>query len=354
MGLFLSGLLYGYRRFFAVWAPVGEVLEEDSEEIQLSGGGKKRSVDPSLRWKPVARRYGSRMPVHMAIRITKLLLILVILILETRLILTRGSSRLSFISFILEKKWAKGINLFSITSIMILLGEVLLAVSLVKLILYLISDALGTKGETVCRLLISLVSYSGVILFGYFALYDLGFKPDTLLASLGLISFAISLGAKDLITDIIAGLSIVFEGDYQVGDIIEIAGYRGEVLEIGVRTTKLEGRGGNIKVFSNRDMKNVVNMTRKNSWVVIEVGVSGTRPLPEIEKELELLLPDVGKKIPDIISGPYYKGVASIGKSGVVILSIIAECNEADYHSVQRALNREIQESFEEHQIQIV
>ncbi len=43
------------------------------------------------------------------------------------------------------------------------------------------------------------------------------------------------------------GLSIVFEGEYQVGDIIEVGGYRGEVLEIGVRTTKLEGRGGNIK-----------------------------------------------------------------------------------------------------------
>ena len=187
----------------------------------------------------------------------------------------------------------------------------------------------------------------------YFALYDLGFRPGTLLASLGLISFAISLGAKDLITDIIAGLSIVFEGDYQVGDIIDVGGYRGEVLEIGVRTTKLEGRGGNIKIIGNQDVKNVINMTRKNSWVAIEIGVSADKSLAEVEKELELILPAIGKNIPDIISGPKYKGVLSIGKGGVNNLSIIAECNEEDYYSVQRALNRQIRESFEEHGIPI-
>ena len=198
------------------------------------------------------------------------------------------------------------------------------------------------------------MNYATVIIFAYFALYDLGFRPDTLLASLGLMTFAISLGAKDLITDIIAGLSIVFEGEYQVGDIIDIGGYRGEVLEIGVRTTKLEGRGGNIKIISNRDVKNVVNMTRMNSWVVIEVTVAGGRPIPELEDELEKLLPAIGKGIPDIISGPIYKGVASIGKGGATTLSIIAECNEEDYYAVQRALNRAIQETFEEHDIKIV
>ena len=354
MGLYLLFLLFGYRKFFEVWSSIGEVLEEHRDEIKLLRGRRKRSIDPSQRWGYVVRKYGARMPIRMAMRFTEALLLIVILLLVVRVFAVRGTSRTSLITFILQRKWAKGFNLFSITSILILLGEIILTATVTKLILHLISDAMGTKGETICRLLLNLVNYATVIIFAYFALYDLGFRPDTLLASLGLMTFAISLGAKDLITDIIAGLSIVFEGEYQVGDIIDIGGYRGEVLEIGVRTTKLEGRGGNIKIISNRDVKNVVNMTRMNSWVVIEVTVAGGRPIPELEDELEKLLPAIGKGIPDIISGPIYKGVASIGKGGATTLSIIAECNEEDYYAVQRALNRAIQETFEEHDIKIV
>jgi small conductance mechanosensitive channel len=64
-------------------------------------------------------------------------------------------------------------------------------------------------------------------------------------------------------------------------------------------------------------------------------------------------LPRIGQAIPEIISGPYYKGVIGIGK-GSITLSIIAECNEADYHEVQRALNRAVQELFAEKEIRIL
>lgn len=145
----------------------------------------------------------------------------------------------------------------------------------------------------------------------------------------------------------------MFDGEYQVGDIIEVGGYRGEVLEIGVRTTKLEGRGGNIKIIGNRDVKNVVNMTRMNSWYPLDINISADQPLDQVEAMLKEQLPRIGQAIPEIISGPYYKGVIGIGK-GSITLSIIAECNEADYHEVQRALNRAVQELFAEKEIRIL
>lgn len=265
----------------------------------------------------------------------------------------QSGGRASLIDFIVRGQWTKGFNLFAVTSVFLLLGETFVVVAAVKLLIRLVSRALGTRGETVCRLLLSLVGYAGGIFFVYYALYNLGFAPGTLLASLGLLSFAVSLGAKDLVTDIVAGLSIVFEGTYQIGDIIEVANYRGEVLEIGVRTTKLEGRGGNIKMIANRDVKNVVNMTRKNSWYPLEVTVSADQSLEKIEALLAEELPHIGASIPEIVSGPYYKGVTGLGK-GNMTLSIIAECNEADYHQVQRALNRAVQELLAENEIRIL
>jgi len=125
------------------------------------------------------------------------------------------------------------------------------------------------------------------------------------------------------------------------------------VEAFGIRTTKLEGRGGNIKILANRDVRNVINMTRKNSWYVLEVRVGTEHPLAQIEEMLAQQLPQIGSSIPEIISGPYYKGVVYIGNQ-TVTLSIIAECNEADYHSVQRSLNRAVQQLFENREIPLL
>ncbi|MBR4473136.1 MAG: mechanosensitive ion channel family protein [Oscillospiraceae bacterium] len=349
--IFALYMMYGYRKEFEEYASVGALLEDPVNEVRLSAGGRKRSMDPSARWKPEKPENDVYLPRRNASLAARILLILCVAWIGFRLL--SGGTNASLFSFIIRGQWTKGFNLFAFTGIFILLAEVAVAVTLLRFFIQILSNAFGTRGETVCRLLLNLLSYGGIIVFVYFALYDLGFSPGTLLASLGLLSFAVSLGAKDLVTDILAGLSIVFDGEYQVGDIIEVGGYRGEVLEIGVRTTKLEGRGGNIKIIGNRDVKNVVNMTRKNSWYPLDISISADQSLENIEKMLREQLPHIGEAIPEIISGPYYKGVIAIGK-GSITLSIIAECSEADYHVVQRALNRSIQELYAEKGIKIL
>ena len=351
--IFALYMMHGYRKEFEEYASVGALLEDSTNEVQLSAGGRKVSIDPSARWKPGKSESDARMPRRNAVLAAEILLILGVAWIGFRLVSDRSGASASLISFIIRGQWTKGFNLFAFTGIFILLAEVAVTVTLLRIFIQLLSNAFGTRGETICRLLLNLLSYGCIIVFVYFALYDLGFSPGTLLASLGLLSFAVSLGAKDLVTDILAGLSIVFDGEYQVGDIIEVGGYRGEVLEIGVRTTKLEGRGGNIKIIGNRDVKNVVNMTRMNSWYPLDINISADQPLDQVEAMLKEQLPRIGQAIPEIISGPYYKGVIGIGK-GSITLSIIAECNEADYHEVQRALNRAVQELFAEKEIRIL
>ena len=100
-------------------------------------------------------------------------------------------------------------------------------------------------------------------------------------------------------------------------------------------------------------VKNIVNMTRKNSWYPLEVSISCDQSLTQIESILKEKLPHIGDEIPEIVSGPFYKGIVSIAK-GSVTLSIIAECNEADYFVVQRSLNRAVQEILEEYSIKVV
>lgn len=214
----------------------------------------------------------------------------------------------------------------------------------------LLTQYIGTKGETIGRLLLDFVGYVSFILFLYYALSYLGVNTGALVASIGILSFGLTLGAQDLVRDILAGLSIVMDGEFQVGDIIEINGFRGTVLEVGVRTTKIEGRGGNILIVGNRDLKNVINKTRKNSWYAMEINIAETEELSRVEALLREKLPEIGRNIPEIISGPFYKGVIKIG-GGKIALSIIAECEEENYYHVQRQLNGTIALPLEKNQI---
>ena len=133
---------------------------------------------------------------------------------------------------------------------------------------------------------------------------------------------------------------------------VDIGGYRGQVQEIGVRSTKIMGQGNNVKIIGNRDVKNVLNLTRMNSWIPLEVKVSNSQPLEEIEALLDEQLPKIGKKIDKIVSGPYYYGVLGFDDNNI-ILSIMTECREEDYHHIQRELNKEMYNLFKNKKISV-
>ena len=342
-------MLIGYRKSFEHWSKVGEVLDDPMNIVDDSESDTDIIEDTSKKLRISLSRNGLRTPVHNAMATLKILIIAAIAILGIRY-MVGDTDKGSLMSFVMHGHWTKGLNLFSFTSVMILFVQVTIVVTVLQIILRIISASLGSKGETFCRLAQNLLTYGGVIAFVYMALYNIGVDLGPLLASLSLPAFALSLGAKDLITDIVAGISIVIDGEYKVGDIIEVNNYRGKVLEIGVRTTKLRGTGNNIKIIANRDIKNVLNMTRENSWYNLEIKVVTNRKLKEIEDVLIERLPKIKETVPGIISGPVYRGVIAIG-GGAATLQISAECKETDFGNVQRELNQYIQYIFDEFDI---
>lgn len=353
LGVAALYMSFGYKKNFGKYSKTGIVLDDGMEEITLAGGRSKLSMDPSKRWLLSVSSHGRRTPLHNAIITLQTLFVFFAAAVGISVLRGATDSQRSVFMYIIGRKWTRGFNSFAIADIILLFVVVFLSVIVIKFVLFLLSTVLGTKGETICRLLYNLVNYIAIAVFFYYMFYFLGFDSNTLLASLGLATFALSLGAKDLVTDILAGLSIVFEGDYQVGDIIDVGGYRGTVLEIGVRTTKLEGRGGNIKIIGNRDVKNVINMTRKTSWYPLEIKISLDQDLEAVESLFNESLPAIGESVPEIISGPFYRGILSMG-NGSVTLSIITECNEADFYKVQRSVNHEIRKLLTSHGIKIL
>ena len=212
--------------------------------------------------------------------------------------------------------------------------------------------AKSKKSQTIEKLLYSFIKYLIALVAIFMILNAWGVDTTTLLASAGILGLVIGLGAQSLIADIIAGIFIVFENVYQVGDIIVVGDWRGTVDEIGIRTTKIIDAGGNVKIINNSEISSVINQTKELSLARAKISIEYGESIERVELIIKDNLENIKNAIPEIVDGPYYKGVDALGESSVDLL-FFAKCNEENIYIVQRALNRELKLLFDKNNINI-
>ena len=222
---------------------------------------------------------------------------------------------------------------------------------IIRAVLKLIAVPLK-KGKAVIDLSCSLIKTAAIIVLAFFVLKTLGVDTSAILAGIGIFGLVVGLGAQPLIADILAGLFIVIERVFDVGDIIVADGFRGSVKEIGIRTTKLVDTSGNVKIMNNADLKSIVNMTDQLSLAVCDMSIEYGESLERVEAVLKENFDLVKKNIPDIKEGPFYKGVSELGDSAVVI-RIAALCDEGARFQVERDMNRQFKLIFDKNNINI-
>jgi len=205
----------------------------------------------------------------------------------------------------------------------------------------------SNRAKTVVTLLDGLVKYACAIAIIIFLLQALGVNSTAIFASVGILTLVIGLGCQSLIADVVAGMFIIFEDEYNVGEIVTIGDFRGTVTEIGIRATKILDAAGNIKIINNSDVSNVINMSRELSLAVVDCEFPYDVPIEVVEGLLKEHFDRFREKIPAIIEGPFYKGVSGYGDSNVAV-KVVAKCKEEDRYQVQRDLLREYRMVFTE------
>ena len=221
----------------------------------------------------------------------------------------------------------------------------------IRKVLRLIAKPLK-KGKAIVDIVCSLVKYVAVLVLLFFVLRAFGVDTSAILAGIGILGLVVGLGAQPLIADILAGLFIVFEGVFDVGDIIVYGGFRGTVKEIGIRTTQIVDTGGNIKIVNNSSLKEVINMTNQLSLAICDLSIEYGESLERVEAILKAHLDEVKAAIPDIKEGPFYKGVAALADSAVII-RFVANCDEGVRYQVERDMNRQFKLLFDKNNINI-
>ena len=233
------------------------------------------------------------------------------------------------------------VNWGNIVAILVMIFAVL---ALENLLLFLLDlpKPEGHRARTMLALTANMVKYAAaiVIICGVIAL--LGVDVPTVLAGLGIIALIIGFGAESLIADIVTGAFILLDNQYNVGDIIEVGGFRGTVSDIGIRTTCVTDTGGNVKIINNSEMKSILNRSDNVSKAVADFSIPYATDLAALEQRIPALMAKLYADNGDVFkSEPVYLGVQELGDSAVV-LRFVAEVGESDIYSGARILNRDL------------
>ena len=200
----------------------------------------------------------------------------------------------------------------------------------------------SNRARTMISLIKNLMRYT-VILVGICVILSI-FVVDigTILAGLGIIALIIGFGAESLIADIVTGMFILIDNQYNVGDIIEVDGFRGTVTEINIRSTVLTDVGGNIKIINNSDMKNVLNRSDNASISVSDFPIPYETDIEALEKQIPALLREIYENNqPLMLNVPEYLGVNKLDDSAVLLRFTVAVA-EGNIYMGARALNHDL------------
>lgn len=241
--------------------------------------------------------------------------------------------------FVAFGKWM-GNNIDVVIYTVVVVVIVLVIITLLSLLKNVVKWS-NKKALTFFSLIKSLVKWAVIIVAVFLILKKWGVDTNKILASIGIIALIIGLGCQTLISDVVAGIFLVADSAFEVGDIVVIDDFRGTVIEIGLKSTKIEDAGGNVKIVSNSHINSMVNLTNALSLSVVEISIPYEENLARTETLLIERLKDMKKRIPAIVEGPFYKGVEDMGESAV-ILKVIAKVKEEDRFQTTRDMKRDI------------
>ena len=166
---------------------------------------------------------------------------------------------------------------------------------------------------------------------------------------------ALGIGARTLIADVVAGLAIVFEDQFGVGETIQTGETTGKVEQLTLRRTVVRDARGALVTLGNSEIRSVANVSRDWSAAIVDITVSGEEPL---ERVLQALETASGTLRADpawsqtIVDGPRVLGVQDYGRSGPT-LRVQVRTAPLRQDEVARELRRRIQMEFQRHRIEI-
>jgi small-conductance mechanosensitive channel len=203
------------------------------------------------------------------------------------------------------------------------------------------------------RTMASILRATSIGVLGFIAflqilnIFDIPYQP--ILASAGIVGVGIGLGAQSIFKDMINGIFILVEDQYNVGEVVILAGLKGTVEDLSLRRTSLRDGDGTLYIIPNSQIATVSNLSRDFSVATLQVSVDASANPDKVIALLGKVANEVRHDsiFKDIaIADPVILGVDKIeGRAVTYPVQIRVRANQRD--GVLRELRRRIIIAFE-------
>ena len=205
--------------------------------------------------------------------------------------------------------------------------------------------------EQICRTASGFVWAAAVLS----VLAELGVNVLPAVIVIGAAIVALAIGARSFVADVVAGLAIVSEDQFGVGETIQTGETTGKVEQLTLRRTVLRDARGALITLGNSEIRSVANVSRDWSAAIVDITVGTEEPL---ERALQVLETASSTLRADpawsqaIVDGPRVLGVQDYGRSGPT-LRVQVRTMPMRQDEIARELRRRIQMEFQQHRIEI-
>jgi small conductance mechanosensitive channel len=216
-------------------------------------------------------------------------------------------------------------------------------------------EEVGKRINTLARVLASAGQIVVLFVAAFMVLSELEINIAPILAGAGVVGIAIGFGAQGLIKDLLAGLFIILENQYRVGDVVRIADVAGLVEDINLRRTILRDLDGIVHIVPNGEIRVASNFTKEWSRVNLNVSVAYGEDLDHVISVINR----VGKELAEdsewallILKAPQVLRVDDLGASGIDI-KILGDTKPIRQWDVMGELRKRLKKAFDEEGIEI-
>jgi len=194
-----------------------------------------------------------------------------------------------------------------------------------------------------------------IVVGAFMILSEVGISITPLIAGFGIAGIAIGFGAQSLVRDLIAGIFIIVENHYSVGDWVQIAGVGGTVEEINLRRTVLRDFDGTVHVIPNGEIKTASNFSKEWARVNLNISVAYDTDLDHAISVINRVGAEMAEEpywSSHITSPPQALRVDNLGDSGIEI-KILGRTKPIRQWEVMGELRKRIKKTFDEEGIEI-
>lgn len=178
-----------------------------------------------------------------------------------------------------------------------------------------------------------------------------GISIAPILATLGVFSLAIGVGAQNLVKDIINGFFIIFEDQYSVGDLVEIDGIEGIVEDVGLRVTKVRDFGKILHIIPNSNISIVSNKERANVRTKIDFYVDNSCDPSFVSEKIKGTI-ERYKDDARIVMGPNLWGVTENAKDSYK-MTLVYYTKQGEQYELEYAIRAEILKTMQRENIKM-